>query len=97
MPPLFWKIILGVALGVVVIRGGGPALIRLLLPVLLVYFGYKAVQRIAAAKLADLSERMREAQRRGPGGQYGEGSQPTIEICPNCGYQKSPQNMCTCS
>lgn len=108
MPPIFWKIVLGVALGFVIIRGGGPALIRLLLPVVLVYFGYKAIQRLAATKLAELSERMREAQRQAqqrgrgdyeawPGGPGQNNQGPTIEICPGCGFQKSPKNMCTCA
>lgn len=115
MPSLLWKIILGVAIGLVIIRGGGPALIRLALPVALVYFGYKALQRLAAAKLGDFAERMKKAsrqaqnQRRGPNsrGPFSRGDyeawpeydeqQKTIEICPACGFQKSPKKLCTCA
>lgn len=99
MPPLLWKIVLGVALGLVIVRGGGPALVRLLLPVLIIYFGYKFIQRLAAAKLGEMAARMQEAARQA---QDAAGHQtydrgPTIEICPKCGHQKSPTSSCQCN
>lgn len=96
MPSLLWKILLGVAIGLVIIRGGGPALLRLALPVVVIYLGYKALQRLAATKLAELAQRMRDHQ---PGSYQDsqQGHQQTIEICPQCGHQRSPQNFCTCS
>lgn len=100
---LVWKIVLGIALGIVIIRGGGPALLRLALPAAIIYFGYKFVQRLAAAKLQNLAAKMQDAvnqaQQQHQDYNNPNSSQPhqqTIEICATCGHQKSPGNYCKC-
>ena len=84
---VYFKVILGVAIGVLLIRGGFGALLgaaKVAGPLFAVYYLTRQVKRMLASA----------PEKSHVGGESG-GPGETIEICPQCGREKKKRHRCT--